>query len=795
TPLPTPLPTPTPPPTSISPPSPTPSPVIPSPSPSSPAVTPAPTSSPSLSSPPPLLLINEVLAAPSSGQAEWVELFNPGREPATVEGWVIHRTSTGGTTRRHPLDPFTIAPGGFVVQTFASGFLPNDGGTLELLAPQGEPVGSALTYPALSTDQPYARMSDGGTTWSLDYPPSPGEPNTPPPPTATTLPTLPPTPTPLPTPTLPLPPTPSLPPSPNPLPVVPFPSPSSPAVTPAPTSSPSPSPPPPLLFINEVLAAPQPGQAEWVELFNPGREPATIEGWVIHRTSTGTSTGTTTRQHPLDPFTIAPGGFAVQSFAGGFLPNSGATLELRDALGQATGGVVSYPALSTDQPYARMNDGGTAWSLDYPPSPGEPNAPPTPTFTPTPLPTLTPSPLPTPSPTPTSSPTFTPSPTPSPTFTPSPTPTRSPTPTTAVPSPQLLTPSATSAPPASPPLLLINEVLAAPAAGQAEWVELFNPGREPATIEGWVVQRTTTRTGGTTTRQHPLDTFTIAPGGFAVQSFTSGFLPNSGATLELRDALGQATGGVVSYPALSTGQPYARTSDGGTAWSLDYPPSPGRPNVPAPPDPISPLPSSPIPTLVSAPAPLPQPDESPLDQEISPSAQAATATETPVGSAPAPDPSAAPQSGPIPTAGAAPVSSTTALSNALPLPPPYHPASFQGQGSGSGEAENPYRYQPVPGYLYRGPATATLPPERFEAPAPPPAPALLSATTMNLSPSEAPWLYDRTLMLGVGLMGGSLVAMAWLWRRESLQRKQLRRAQGAGTAEATPSPPAPSDER
>ncbi|NJO07127.1 MAG: hypothetical protein HC876_17325, partial [Chloroflexaceae bacterium] len=241
-----------------------------------------------------LLRLNELLPAPSGGQAEWVELVNRATEPVALQGWVLERVSAGGTTRRVVLTGDVVLPAaGYAVVNVGTSFLPNDGGWLYLLDPQGRTV-DAVVYPALGANAVYARVTPDGDAWRTDYPPSPGQPNLPPDltaaPTATKTSTAPRTarPSHTPTPTRTLLPALTNTPTHTPLPDS--------TITPAPattaTARPTATSEAVLLHLNELLPAPSSGQAEWVELVNRATEPVALQGWVLERVSAG---GTTRR--------------------------------------------------------------------------------------------------------------------------------------------------------------------------------------------------------------------------------------------------------------------------------------------------------------------------------------------------------------------------------------------------------------------------------------------------------------------------------------------------------------------
>src|SRR5215213_8536104 len=50
----------------------------------------------------PKVLINEFMPRPSSGNPEWVELFNPNPMPIDISGWRIDNSVVGGTQMLFP---------------------------------------------------------------------------------------------------------------------------------------------------------------------------------------------------------------------------------------------------------------------------------------------------------------------------------------------------------------------------------------------------------------------------------------------------------------------------------------------------------------------------------------------------------------------------------------------------------------------------------------------------------------------------------------------------------------------
>ncbi|MCB0203342.1 MAG: lamin tail domain-containing protein, partial [Anaerolineae bacterium] len=110
---------------------------------------------------------------------EYIELYNSQDLAVDLSGWKLDDRSNGGSP------PFTLPAGstiparGFLVffsnQTHIS--LNNSGGdSVRLLRPDGSEV-EAYAYTANAPDEAYSKTSDGGTSWTTSYPPSPGSAN------------------------------------------------------------------------------------------------------------------------------------------------------------------------------------------------------------------------------------------------------------------------------------------------------------------------------------------------------------------------------------------------------------------------------------------------------------------------------------------------------------------------------------------------------------------------------------------------------------------------------------------
>jgi hypothetical protein len=159
----------------------------------------------------------------------------------------------------------------------------------------------------------------------------------------------------------------------------------------------------------------------------------------------------------------------------------------------------------------------------------------------------------------------------------SPLPTAEPTaePTIAVDTPE---PTATTSPLPSIPFVWINEIFSAPDAEvptAEEWIELYNPGPDPADLNGWVLQ---TDVEGAPAYQIPAGTI-LQPGAFGLffGQQTGLILDDNDGQIHLLRPDG-AVADSVRFTAVSPPYSYSRDEFGG--WRTDWPASPGAPNLP-----------------------------------------------------------------------------------------------------------------------------------------------------------------------------------------------------------------------
>ncbi len=347
----------------------------------------------------------------------------------------------------------------------------------------------------------------------------------------------------------------------------------------------------PLILINEVMHYPSSG-VEWVELYNPGTVPVDLSGWRIDDSVIG------------GPHTVIGEGVVIAPASLLVIPLTSAILNNNDPdrviLSDPTGQVIDQSpliVLRPDQTIARQPDGSDTWIVGSP-SPGIWNSgdPPATGIPTTPEPVTTGSSESTLSatititPSATSTATATPSATvtaiPSATLTATPSATATATPSATV----TATPSATATPTPSPtPTLpaavdqvVINEIAAA---GEEEWIELYNRGPTAVELAEWRLERVST-SGSRVVRSLP--TVTLAAGEWLLIPLAKGTLPDSGAWLTL---FWQATAlsTAVEYPALSATTVYARVRDGAPEWVVREQATAGMTNdIPEPTIPLSP---------------------------------------------------------------------------------------------------------------------------------------------------------------------------------------------------------------
>ena len=139
----------------------------------------------------PALAVNEMMADNRSTLAEddgsysdWIELYNSTDQAVALDGWTL--TDKPDEDLRYPLDDLSVAAGGFLVlwadgdETLGAGHLGfklDEGGeAVGLFAPDGAPI-DGLRYGEQAADISLARLPDGGPSWALASPATPGSSN------------------------------------------------------------------------------------------------------------------------------------------------------------------------------------------------------------------------------------------------------------------------------------------------------------------------------------------------------------------------------------------------------------------------------------------------------------------------------------------------------------------------------------------------------------------------------------------------------------------------------------------
>ena len=155
-------------------------------SPNTPPTTPTP-------APPGFITLNEVLPNPHdvdfdgdgvpNYKDEYIEIYNPQSFSVQLAGWFLDDAEGGSSAYAIPVTT-TIDAGGFLLffRSETGVALNNDGDDVRLIGPDGSIV-DAFSFDATTADQAWSRSVDGSGIWTETYPPSPGAPNSGPPPT------------------------------------------------------------------------------------------------------------------------------------------------------------------------------------------------------------------------------------------------------------------------------------------------------------------------------------------------------------------------------------------------------------------------------------------------------------------------------------------------------------------------------------------------------------------------------------------------------------------------------------
>ncbi len=122
------------------------------------------------------IVINEFLPAPSTGNSEWVELYNKGASAVDLSGWRVDDILGGGASPYRIPDGTIIEGNGYVVfeRTFG---LNNTGDTVNLIDPEGEVIDSYEYTRDPGRNNSIGRLPDGADNWVVFINPTKGTKN------------------------------------------------------------------------------------------------------------------------------------------------------------------------------------------------------------------------------------------------------------------------------------------------------------------------------------------------------------------------------------------------------------------------------------------------------------------------------------------------------------------------------------------------------------------------------------------------------------------------------------------
>lgn len=123
--------------------------------------------------------INEVLPAPTTdwngdgainGKDEWIELFNAGKRPVDLSGWIL--SSNAGM---YVIPANTQIGGGTYLVLYGTNALADSGDAVRLVGPDTK-VMDSVSFGPMPANASYS--SANNDKWHSDWPPSPGAQNT-----------------------------------------------------------------------------------------------------------------------------------------------------------------------------------------------------------------------------------------------------------------------------------------------------------------------------------------------------------------------------------------------------------------------------------------------------------------------------------------------------------------------------------------------------------------------------------------------------------------------------------------
>lgn len=274
----------------------------------------------------PQVIISEVYPAPSSGNHEWIELYNPSPTTAIdLTNWSLYDQLSNSTKIYGFTEEVSLEPQAFRVAELAQPKLNNEADGVILLNHQ-EAIIDQMSYNSTQAERSWSLNSQQEFVLTI---PTRGEPNFSPEPSSSSTPSPAPTPTPTPTPS------------------------SSPTPTPSPTPSPSPDTSwQQKISIASFIACPQEDETEAVTLYNADTQAHTLIDWRLRDAS---------QQTRKVDLTINSQDKATISWSNNLLNNDGDTIQLENANGEIVDQLSyqdcfqSSASTETDQDQAESN--------------------------------------------------------------------------------------------------------------------------------------------------------------------------------------------------------------------------------------------------------------------------------------------------------------------------------------------------------------------------------------------------------------------------------------------------------
>lgn len=257
--------------------------------------------------------INEIYSRGTTGNEDWVEIYNPSTSSIDLSGYKIYDSGgeSGSKPKKELPSGTIISAGAFLVvvvdDTAESGFgLSSSGEKIWLENNSGNLIDS-VTFPALGIDSTYARIPNGSSNWAVLYPPTKGESNS-----AGGGATLP-------------------------------------------------------IVMNEIYSRGTVDDPDWIEIYNPNSVQVDLSGYKIYD-SGGQSGGKLKKEFPSGTYIPANGYFVIVTDDGaadgsGFgLSSAGEEVWLESADGIVIDDC-SFLAMDVAQSYGRYPDGSSIWQL------------------------------------------------------------------------------------------------------------------------------------------------------------------------------------------------------------------------------------------------------------------------------------------------------------------------------------------------------------------------------------------------------------------------------------------------